>query len=115
MRLARGGASNESASRSLRGGRPTVLVTASAGQGEAEQAGSAIDKMADQRSARVEVQAAREEAGTARALHPTSRRTTVAASEPHRPPTSMPRTVRWQRLAAASSGSSCSLRNHEKP
>ena len=54
-----------------------------------------MDKMADQRSVRAEVHSAREGAGAARARQRASRRTKVAASELHRPPISMPRTVRW--------------------
>ena len=46
--------------------------------------------------------AAREGADTARARQRASRRTKVAASEPHRPPISMPRTVRWHREATSS-------------
>ena len=68
-----------------------------------------MDKMADQRSARAEMHAARKGAGTARARQRASRRTKVAASEPHRPPISTPRTVRWQRREATSSGYARSL------
>ena len=68
-----------------------------------------MDNTADQRSVRAEVQAAREEAGTARARQAASCRTKVDASQLHRPPTSMPRTVRWQRREAASSGYARSL------
>ena len=59
----------------------------------AARARAAAMDTADQRSAVAEVQAARNEAGTARARQRASWRTKVGASELHRPPTSMPRTV----------------------
>ena len=92
MRLAKG-ISDESARRSLMRGRlPSTLPVPAR---ERPTCGC-DDKMADKRSARAEVHAAREGARTARARQHASRRTKVAASELHRPPTSMPTTVRWQ-------------------
>ena len=72
-RLARQGTSDESASRSLRRGRlpSTLLVPATEKPSRlvAKARAAAMDKMANQRSARAEVHAAREEAGTARSQH----------------------------------------------
>ena len=111
MRLARGGTSDESASRSLMRGKFPSTLPAPARERPSRLAAkaraAAMDNTADQRSARAEVQAAREGAGTARARQRTS--TKVDASELHRPPTSMPRTVRWHRREAASSGYARSL------
>ena len=107
MRLARKGTSDESASRSLMRGKFPSTLPAPARERPSRLAAkaraAAMDNTADQRSARAEVQAAREEAGRARARQRESRRTKMDASELQRPPTSMPRTVRWQRREAASS------------
>ena len=100
MRLAKG-ISDESARRSLMRGRlPSTLPVPAR---EKKPTRGCDDKMADKRSARAEVHAAREGARTARARQHASKRTKVAASELHWPPTSMPRTVRWQHREATSS------------
>ena len=81
MRLARGGTSDESASRSLMRGKFPSTLPAPARERPSRLAAkaraAAMDNTADQRSARAEVQAARDEAGTARARQRASWRTKV--------------------------------------